>query len=51
MNVRADKYQLSIKDAERKVFPPRVVRGTPSQTESQQWLGNMECIQPVSGIL
>lgn len=28
MNVRADKCQLSIKGAERKVFPPRIVGDT-----------------------
>lgn len=33
MNVSSDKCQLSIKRGERKVFPPKVVKGTPSQTE------------------
>ena len=33
MNVSSDKYQLSIKSEERKVFPPKVVKGTLSQTE------------------
>lgn len=33
MNVSSDKCQLSIKSGERKVLPPKVVKGTPSQTE------------------
>lgn len=33
MKVGSDKCRLSIKSEERKVFPPRVLKGTLSQTE------------------